>query len=153
METATPESKRNQALYAIGMDVGGTFTDIVVADEKNEVAVLKVPSTPRDPLEGIRLGLEAAARSLGVEVSQLVQSVDRLVHGTTVATNTMLQSSGARTALLTTWGFRDSLEMRRCHRRGQWDFFAEQPPLIVPRYLRRGIRERTLWDGTIDQPL
>ena len=75
------------------------------------------------------------------------------MHGTTVATNSVIQYRGATTALLTTRGFRDSLEMRRCHRAGQWDFFTPQPPLIVPRYLRRGIDERVLYDGTVDTPL
>ena len=140
-------------MYSIGMDVGGTFTDVVIADEKNEMTVLKIPSTPRNPLDGIRSGLQAVADALGIGVKELVARTERLVHGTTVATNTMLQYSGAKTALLTTLGFRDSLEMRRCHRKGQWDFFAEQPPMIVPRRLRRGIRERTLWDGSIDELL
>jgi N-methylhydantoinase A len=140
-------------MYSIGMDVGGTFTDVVVADEKNEIKVLKIPSTPRSPLDGIRAGLEAVAKAVGISVKDLVKKTDRLVHGTTVATNTMLQYSGAKTALFTTKGFRDSIEMRRCHRKGQWDFFTEQPPMIVPRRYRRGIKERTLWDGSIDQPL
>jgi N-methylhydantoinase A len=135
------------------MDVGGTFTDVVIADDKNEVKVLKIPSTPRNPLDGIRSGLEAVAEAMGIGVRELVEKTDRLVHGTTVATNTMLQYSGAKTALLTTKGFRDSIEMRRCHRKGQWDFFTEQPPMIVPRRYRRGIKERTTWDGSIDQPL
>ena len=140
-------------MYSIGMDVGGTFTDVVIADEKNEVTVLKIPSTPRNPLDGIRSGLQAVADAMGISVKELVRRTDRLVHGTTVATNTMLQYSGAKTALLTTKGFRDSIEMRRCHRKGQWDFFTEQPPMIVPRHLRRGIPERTLWDGSIDETL
>ncbi len=140
-------------MYSIGMDVGGTFTDVVVADEKNEIKVLKIPSTPRSPLDGIRAGLEAVAKAVGIGVKELVKNTDRLVHGTTVATNTMLQYAGAKTALLTTQGFRDSIEMRRCHRKGQWDFFTEQPPMIVPRRYRRGVKERTLWDGSIDQPL
>jgi N-methylhydantoinase A len=140
-------------MYALGIDVGGTFTDIVIIDEKNEVTTMKIPSTPENPLEGIKKGLQEIASSLGCDEEQLVRNIDRFVHGTTVATNTMLQYNGARTALLTTFGFRDSLEMRRCHRKGQWDFFTPQPPIIVPRYLRRGIKERILWDGTIDQPL
>ena len=140
-------------MYSIGIDVGGTFTDIVIVDAKNEITVLKVPSVHENPMEGIKNGLREIANTLGCEVGELVRSTERLVHGTTVATNTMLQYNGAKTALLTTWGFRDSLEMRRCHRRGQWDFFTPQPPIIIPRYLRQGIKERTLWDGTIDQPL
>lgn len=140
-------------MFSIGIDVGGTFTDLVVIDGRNEALLLKVPSTPHDPLEGIRNGLRAAADAVGCGFEDLVAETERLVHGTTVATNAMLQYRGARTALLTTSGFRDSLEMRRCHRRGQWDFFAPQPPMIVPRFLRRGIHERTLWDGSIDRPL
>jgi N-methylhydantoinase A len=140
-------------MYSLGIDVGGTFTDVVIVDEKNEMAIMKIPSTPENPSEGIRNGLKEIADSLGLEIKELMKRTGRLVHGTTVATNTMLQYNGARTALLTTHGFRDSLEMRRCHRKGQWDFFTPQPPIIVPRARRRGIKERTLWDGTIDTPL
>ncbi len=147
------ELEAEVSMYSIGMDVGGTFTDVVIADDRHEITVLKIPSTPRNPLDGIRSGLQAVADAMGIGVKELVERTDRLVHGTTVATNTMLQYAGAKTALLTTKGFRDSLEMRRCHRKGQWDFFTEQPPMIVPRHLRRGIRERTLWDGSIDEPL
>ncbi|CAN5691223.1 hydantoinase/oxoprolinase family protein [soil metagenome] len=140
-------------MYSLGIDVGGTFTDVVIVDEKNEVEMMKIPSTPENPLEGIRNGLKGIAGVMGEGEEELVRATERFVHGTTVATNTMLEYNGAKTALLTTQGFRDSLEMRRCHRNGQWDFFTPQPPIIVPRYLRRGIKERTLWDGTIDQSL
>jgi N-methylhydantoinase A len=140
-------------MYSLGIDVGGTFTDVVIVDEKNEVEMMKIPSTPENPLEGIKNGLKEIAGVIGRGEEDLVRATERFVHGTTVATNSMLEYNGARTALLTTLGFRDSLEMRRCHRNGQWDFFTPQPPVIVPRYLRRGIKERTLWDGTIDQPL
>lgn len=140
-------------MYSIGIDVGGTFTDVVIVDDRNEVTIMKIPSTPDNPLEGIKNGLKEIARALGCELEELVRRTERLVHGTTVATNAMLQYNGAKTALLTTCGFRDSLEMRRCHRKGQWDFFTHQPPIIVPRYLRRGINERTLWDGSVDRPL
>src|SRR5438132_8035460 len=108
-------------MYSLGIDVGGTFTDVVVVDEKNEIAIMKIPSTPDNPLEGIKNGLKEIAGLLGCGEDELVKSTERFVHGTTVATNTMLQYNGAKTALLTTFGFRDSLEMRRCHRKGQWD--------------------------------
>lgn len=140
-------------MYWLGIDVGGTFTDVVIVDGNNDIEMMKIPSTPENPLEGIRNGLQEVAKVLGREQEDLVRDTERFVHGTTVATNTMLEYNGAKTALLTTLGFRDSLEMRRCHRNGQWDFFTPQPPIIVPRYLRRGIKERTLWDGTIDEPL
>ncbi len=140
-------------MYSLGIDVGGTFTDVVIIDQQDEVGMLKIPSTPENPLEGIKNGLKELAALMDCSQEDLVKATERFVHGTTVATNSMLQYSGAKTALLTTEGFRDALEMRRCHRKGQWDFFTPQPPLIVPRSLRRGIKERTLWDGTIDQPL
>jgi N-methylhydantoinase A len=140
-------------MYSIGIDVGGTFTDMVIVDEQNEMTVMKIPSTPENPLEGIKTGLREIADALGCDIGELIKRTDRLVHGTTVATNTMLQYNGAKTALLTTYGFRDALEMRRCHRKGQWDFFTPQPPMIVPRSLRRGVKERTLYDGTIDEAL
>ena len=140
-------------MYSLGIDVGGTFTDVVIVDDQNEVEMMKIPSTPANPLDGITNGLKQIAQVLGREEADLVKATERFVHGTTVATNAMLEYNGAKTALLTTLGFRDALEMRRCHRKGQWDFFTPQPPVIVPRYLRRGIRERTLWDGTIDQVL
>jgi N-methylhydantoinase A len=140
-------------MYSLGMDVGGTFTDVVIVNEKSEVTIMKIPSTPENPSEGIKDGLRQIARSLKLDLEELLKRTERLVHGTTVATNTMLQYNGAKTALLTTYGFRDSLEMRRCHRKGQWDFHTPQPPIIVPRRFRRGIHERTLWDGTLDQPL
>ncbi|MFN2530918.1 MAG: hydantoinase/oxoprolinase family protein [Pyrinomonadaceae bacterium] len=140
-------------MYSLGIDVGGTFTDVVIVDGNNELEMMKIPSTPENPLEGIKNGLREVASVLRRTQEDLVQDTERFVHGTTVATNTMLEYNGAKTALLTTLGFRDSLEMRRCHRNGQWDFFTPQPPIIVPRFLRRGIKERTLWDGTIDEPL
>lgn len=140
-------------MYSLGIDVGGTFTDVVIVDQDNDLTMMKIPSTPENPSNGIRNGLAEIGKALKISDEELVKQIERFVHGTTVATNTMLQYNGAKTALLTTFGFRDSLEMRRCHRKGQWDFFTPQPPIIVPRYLRRGIKERTLSDGAIDQPL
>ena len=139
-------------MYHLGIDVGGTFTDVAVVRD-NEVAMFKTPTVPKDPAESIRAGLEQAAEFANTDVQSLLADTEKFVHGTTVATNSVIQYRGATTALLTTRGFRDSLEMRRCHRAGQWDFFTPQPPLIVPRYLRRGIDERVLYDGTVDTPL
>ena len=139
-------------MIRVGIDVGGTFTDIALV-AGDELTMLKTPTTPGDPAKGIRLGLEQLAERRDETLPQLMGQVDRFVHGTTVATNAILQNIGAKTALLTTEGFRDSLEMRRCHRKGQWDFFTPQPPLIVPRHLRRGVRERVMYDGSVDTPL
>lgn len=139
-------------MYHLGIDVGGTFTDLAVV-VNDQVSMFKSPTTPQNPADGIRNGLQQIAAHLGIDVTALLTNTQQFVHGTTVATNAVIQYRGAKTALLTTEGFRDSLEMKRCHRKGQWDFFTPQPPLIVPRYLRRGIRERVLYDGVVDTPL
>src|SRR5678815_3211511 len=94
--------------YRLGIDVGGTFTDLVLYDEASAVlAVEKVPSVPADPSEGIVRGIVQLLRRAGVAAS----AVDYVAHGTTVATNALLERKGARTALITTRGFRDLLEI------------------------------------------
>ena len=104
----------------IGIDVGGTFTDFLVMDG-GEAEVFKVLSTPGDPSIGFIDGLEAIAASRDMPLEQLTRTIDRIVHGTTVTTNVVLTGTGARTALLTTEGVRDALEMRRGTRAAQYN--------------------------------
>jgi N-methylhydantoinase A len=110
----------------LGVDVGGTFTDLVL-DDGDRLSVAKVPSTPDDQAGGVLAGIDR----LGVDVSTL----DRFVHGTTVATNAVLERRGARTVLVTTEGFRDLLEIGRQNRPALYDLFADRPAPIVPREL------------------
>src|SRR5207253_5610440 len=124
----------------LGVDVGGTFTDLVLADASTgAVTVAKVPSTPSDQAVGVLDGLDR----LGVAASEL----DRFVHGTTVATNAVLERRLARTVLVTTEGFRDLLEIGRQNRPKLYDLFADRPPPVVPRSMVVEAAERVAADG------
>jgi N-methylhydantoinase A len=124
----------------LGIDVGGTFTDLVALVE-GEVVTAKVPSTPRDQAEGVLRVLAAG----GVEPAR----VGVFAHGTTVATNALLERRGARTALVTTAGFRDVLEIGRQQRPALYDLAADRPPPLVPRELRFTVAERSGPDGVL----
>ena len=119
-------------MKGVGVDVGGTFTDIIIADSKG-ICVFKVPSTPEDQSIGV---------SNGLSFVDSPENVNFLVHGSTVATNAILERKGAKTALLTTKGFRDVLEIGRQSRESLYDFFQERNPILVPRELRFEISER-----------
>jgi N-methylhydantoinase A len=132
------------------VDVGGTFTDIALWDEaRGRLTVLKLPSVPADPAEGILAGIRAIAARDGVAASALTF----VAHGTTVATNALLEKKGARTALLTTRGFRDLLEIARQKRPDLYDLQADKPPALVPRAWRLEAGERLLADGTVREKL
>jgi len=128
--------------WRIGVDVGGTFTDLVLRDGAGSLHVVKVPSVPADPSEGVLAALRQAASRFGLDLERLLAGCALFIHGSTVATNTVLEKKGARVGLLTTAGFRDSLEIRRGLRENQWDHRAPFPPVLVPRYLRLGIAGR-----------
>ena len=99
--------------YKIGIDVGGTFTDFLLAFEDDSSKIYKVLSTPHDPSEATMEGLIEMAADCDLDLHGFLREVTVIVHGTTVTTNAVLTYSGAKTALLTTKGLRDSLEMRR----------------------------------------
>lgn len=122
--------------WRVGVDVGGTFTDLVVADSEGRTDVFKVPSVPADPGEGVISALDAACAALDLSVADFLGDCQFFLHGSTVATNTLLEGKGARVGLLTTRGFRDSLEARRGLRKDPWDHRTPYPPVLVPRYLR-----------------
>ncbi len=129
----------------VGVDVGGTFTDIFLYDEANGVArTHKVPSTRGDQSVGFLDGVGSGLKRDGLDFSALAA----VVHGTTVGTNALLERKGAKTGLITTQGFRDALEMRRRDRRQTWGLWGEYVP-VIPRDLRIEVPERTLADGTI----
>src|SRR5881409_1956032 len=134
----------------LGVDIGGTFTDLVVIDESSGAArVGKVLTTPKDPAHAV----EHAIGSLLEESDIPASSVRAVVHGTTLATNALIERKGARTALLTTEGFRDALEIRHEGRHDMYDLFIDPPAPLVPRHLRREVRERLLADGSVREPL
>jgi N-methylhydantoinase A len=136
----------------IGVDVGGTFTDLIV-ELGGRLHVTKVPTVPGDPASGVLAAVGGAANSLGVSERQLLERTELFVHGSTVATNTVLEGSGARVGLLTTEGFRDSLEIRRGRRQDPWDHRTPFAPVLVPRHLRRPVPGRLDADGAQIAPL
>ncbi len=134
----------------IGIDIGGTFTDIVVLEPRTgRLAFLKTPSTPLHLEEGVVRGLEALREDMGLRI----QDAKRVIHGSTVATNALLEGKWARTALITTEGFRDVLEIGRQNRPHIYDLTAQRPRPIVPRKLRFEVPERLDYQGRVIRPL
>ncbi|HET6688095.1 MAG TPA: hydantoinase/oxoprolinase family protein, partial [Rubrobacter sp.] len=132
--------------YRAGVDIGGTFTDLVlIDDETGRLAVGKVLSTPEDPSEAVEEGLIEMLGQEGVEAGRL----GTIIHGTTLVTNALIERKGAVTALLTTEGFRDAVAIGTEHRYDMYDVFIEKPEPLVPRSLRYGVRERALDDGSV----
>ena len=132
--------------YKLSVDVGGTFTDIVVFDsEKKQTYVTKVSSTPQDYSIGIEEGIQKIAAAHQIPLDQF----DYFIHGTTVATNALLERKGAKTALITTKGFRDVLEIGRQKRPDLYNFWVKRPEPPIPRYLVFEIDERILADGSV----
>jgi N-methylhydantoinase A len=140
-------------MYRIGVDVGGTFTDLVAIDPAGITTLAKVPSTPDDPSLGVLDGLQLLADRLGLDRAALLDQTDRIVHGTTVATNALLEHKGARLGLLTTEGHRDVIEMREGLKDDRYNLRMPPPEQLVPRRLRLGVRERMRADGRIEIPL
>jgi N-methylhydantoinase A len=131
----------------LGVDVGGTFSDLIFYDDATgEVAVAKGPTTPASPDEGVARVIAEAVSADELRASAF------FLHGTTVGLNALLERRGAVVGLLTTAGFRDVLELRRGDRDAMNDLLWRPPPPLVPRRLRREVRERVLVDGTIDTP-
>src|ERR1700726_4424343 len=140
-------------MYRIGVDVGGTFTDLVAVDDCGNATLAKVTSTPEDPSIGVLDGLKLLAETLGAELPALLAETERVVHGTTVATNALLEHKGARVGLLTTEGHRDVIEMREGLKDDRYNLRMPPPEQLVPRALRLGVTERMRADGTIETPL
>ena len=137
----------NQQLnLRIGIDTGGTFTDFVATWKGDRIA-FKLPSTPRRPEESILAGVERIINQ--IEVGETKGVAIEIAHGTTVGTNSLLEGKGARTALITTAGFEDVIEIGRQARPDLYNLDVERRPPLVPRNLRFGIRERTALDGSI----
>lgn len=137
----------------LGLDVGGTFTDLVLTDQKGNVTATKAPTTHDDLIVGLFEGLRTLAESAGTTRRDLLARIEVIVHGTTVATNAVLTETGARTGLITTRGFRDILAMRRGLREVFYDNKYKAPAALVPRYLRRTVAERVAVSGEVLTPL
>ena len=132
---------------------GGTFTDVCLFDEEHgKVEVWKVPSTPDDPSRGIAAGRRGRLRRARPTPSAGAH-VTYFGHGTTVATNALIQHRGVKTGLITTEGFRDLLEIGRQKRPDLYDLQADKPPTLVPRDLRLEVPERVRHTGEVATPL
>ncbi len=139
--------------YRVGVDVGGTFTDIICVTPDGDVILDKTPTTLEDQSIGVMNGLAQLADRLDLSLSELCAQLDILVHGTTTADNTMIEMNGAATGLLVTEGHRDEIEMRRVHKEQIWDPTYPAPPPIARRRARIPIPERLDYRGEVLKPL
>lgn len=137
-------------MHRIGIDVGGTFTDFTLIDETDgAVSFYKVPSTPHDPSEAIERGIAGLMEQEQISADE----ISHLGHGTTVATNLIIERKGAKCGLITTRGFRDVLELARQTRPHLYDYTVTKPPALVPRKWRLEVTERLLATGEVLTPL
>jgi N-methylhydantoinase A len=145
---------RNQ--YRLGIDAGGTFTDFVIADRNSgQTKLFKALSTPSDPTKAIENGLRIIAEDLGLSPSDVVSSCDLCINGTTVGLNALITHRGGKTGLICTAGHEDSIEIRNGHKEDGYRYDPEYPAatMLVPRYLRKGVRERILSDSSVRTPM
>src|SRR5213083_2090342 len=139
--------------YRIGVDVGGTFTDLVLVGPNGRLVLDKHPTTPRDQSVGVLGGIALLAAREGLAREALLAATDLVVHGTTTADNTMIEMSGATTGLVTSEGHRDEIEIRRGYKEDIWDPALPPPPPICPRRRRYGVPERLDFEGNVIVPL
>jgi N-methylhydantoinase A len=141
--------------YRLGIDAGGTFTDFVLADQSGNVRLYKALSTPADPTGAIEEGMKLIADDLHESPSEIVSNSDLCINGTTVGLNALIQHKGGKTGLICTAGHEDSIEIRLGHKEDGYRYDPEYPAavMLVPRYLRKGVRERVISNGSIKTPL
>src|SRR5680860_1176370 len=135
--------------YRVGVDVGGTFTDLLCVTPSGDVVLDKIPTTPDDQSTGVMSGLALIADRFDLSLAELCAQLEILVHGTTTADNTMIEMNGAPTGLLVTEGHRDEIEMRRVHKEQIWDPSYPAPPPIARRRARIPIPERLNAKGEV----
>ncbi len=121
--------------YRVGIDVGGTFTDLICITPDGEVVLDKTPTTPDDQSRGVMTGLGQLAERFGLETGDFCRQLDLVVHGTTTADNTMIEETGAKTGLLTTAGHRDEIELHRGYKEDIWNPAAPPPFQILTKTL------------------
>jgi N-methylhydantoinase A len=136
-------------LHKIGVDVGGTFTDVVLAHPDGSIHLEKAPTTPADQSEGVLDALRLLAAAEGVTLGELLGSATTVVHGTTTGDNTLIEMTGAPTGLICSEGFRDEMDLRRGYKEDIWDAALPAPPPIVRRRVRLAVPERIDCDGNV----
>ena len=140
-------------MFRIGIDVGGTFTDLVAVDDLGRVTLAKSASTPSDPSIGVMDGLDLLAAEVSLDRRRFLAETGLIVHGTTVATNALLERKGATVGMLTTEGHRDIIEMREGLKDDRYNLRMPPPVPLVPRARRLGVKERIRYDGRVDTPI
>lgn len=143
-------------MYKLCIDTGGTFTESVVLDSQGEFHEFKTPTTPRDFSEGVLNSIKEAASYYQLSLEDFLKKTDWIVHGTTVSTNALVQRKLSRTALITSEGFRDIIEMRRSLKietKSMYDAFIPPYEALIPRYLRFTVGEKTKASGEIVSPV
>jgi len=139
-------------MFRVTIDVGGTFTDCLVLDDGGTLRQFKSPTTPTDPSEGFLAALTKAATGNGLSLGEFLGQVELIIHGTTLATNTLINRNGARTGMITTRDFRDIVEIRRGYknvRTSMYNVFVPPYKPLAPRYLRMEAAERVTFDGEV----
>ena len=139
--------------YRVGVDVGGTFTDLICVTPDGSVILDKTPTTLDDQSIGVMNGISQLASASGLSLAEFCRDLDIVVHGTTTADNTMIEMNGAATGLLVTEGHRDEIELRRCHKEEIWDPNYPGPEPIARRRVRIPIAERMSYEGEVLAPL
>ena len=143
----------NSSRFHLGIDVGGTFTDLVCVDEQGELRFEKTVTDASDLSKSVLRGIEKLAATFELDAGEFLRRTDLIVHGTTISTNAMIENKGSKVGLITTAGFRDELEMRRGFKEDIYDVRLEPPTQIVPRRRRLGVRERIDHKGSVLVPL
>ncbi len=139
-------------MYRVCIDTGGTFSESMVLDDKGELHEFKTATTPKDFSEGVINTLVEAAKYYKLSLEELLKQTEWIVHGTTVSTNALVQRKLSRTAMITTKGFRDIIEMRRSLKietKSMYDAIIPPYEPIIPRYLRFTVEEKTKYNGEI----
>lgn len=139
--------------HILGVDIGGTFTDFSLLDATGNISLWKETTTPKNPGQAVQQGINALAEQTGLGLDAFLDGLDLFVHGQTIATNTVIQRNGPKTALLCTQGFRDVIHFRDGFKPERYNIQLPPPEDFVPRYLRIPITERVKYDGSVVQPL
>jgi N-methylhydantoinase A len=139
--------------YVLGVDIGGTFTDFSLVSEKGDITLWKEATTPKDPAQAVQQGLNSLAAGQGLALQEFLAQLDLFVHGSTIATNTVIQRNGPKTALICTEGFRDVVYFRDGFKPERYNLRLPRSADFVPRYLRLPVKERVNYKGEVLVPL
>ena len=139
--------------FVLGVDIGGTFTDFSLLDDAGEITLWKETTTPKDPAEAVQRGLHNLASSMNVELDKFLDQMELFVHGSTIATNTVIQRNGPKTALICTEGFRDIIHFRDGFKPDRYNIHLAPPDDFIPRHLRIPVTGRIDYKGDVLTPL